>query len=71
MNRVFFIFAAVKNGIVYEIWGELEGNSLDTLLKDPRYPDNPDSTETLNDFNAPMNRDEDYGARLTGYYQVL
>jgi hypothetical protein len=40
------------------------------LFKDSRYPDNPDNTQTLPSFSTPENRGDDYGAKVTAYYQV-
>ena len=40
------------------------------LFKDSRYPDNPDNTQTLPSFSTPENRGDNYGAKVTAYYQV-
>ena len=54
----------------FETWGNIPGNDLKILFQDPRYPDTPDNTEILSSFSTPQNRGDNYGARVTGYYQV-
>ena len=54
----------------FEVWENIGGTILKNLFKDPRYPDNPDKAQTLPSFSTPPNRGDNYGARVTGYYQV-
>ena len=54
----------------FETWENIPGNDLKMLFQDPRYPDNPDNTQTLPSFSTAENRGDKYGARVIGYYQV-
>ena len=54
----------------FDIWENIPGTSLKLLFKDKRYPDNPDKTQTLPSFATPPNIGDNYGARVTAYYQV-
>jgi hypothetical protein len=60
----------VERGLNFEVWENIPGNDLKMLFNDPRYPDNPDNTQTLPSLSTPENRGDNYGARVTGYYQV-
>ena len=53
-----------------DIWENIPGMYLEQLFKDKRYPDNPDKSQTLPSFSTPPNRGDNYGARVTAYYQV-
>ena len=66
----FFYIVAPSPGIIFEIWDNIGGNRLGRLRKDPRYPNNPSKTETLTAFDTPVNRGNNYGARVITYYQV-
>lgn len=50
-----------------EIWTGVAGNTLDALLDAPRFPNNPNKSETLTSLDAPRNGDKDYGQRIAGY----
>ena len=54
----------------FDIWENIPGTSLKLLFKDKRYPDNPDKTQALPSFTTPPNRGDNYGGRVTAYYQV-
>ena len=54
----------------FESWENIPSNDLKALFSDPRYPDNPDNTQTLPSFSTPENRGDNYGVRVTTYYQV-
>ena len=70
-EKLYLLFiAAVEAGVQFETWTAIAGFQLKNLMKDPRYPDNPDKTETLQTFDAPVDRGGDYGARFTAYYVV-
>ena len=69
-NFVIFFTAIAKPGVNLEIWENIRGNDLKKLFDDSRFPDNPDDTQTLPSFSTPLNRGDNYGARVTAYYQV-
>lgn len=70
LNKLLLSLAPAKRGVNFDIWENIPGNDLKLLFKDKRYPDNPDKTQALPSFSTPQNRGDNYGARVTGYYQV-
>ena len=66
----FFFVTAPQPGVNFEIWDNIPGMRLQALRSDPRFPNNPSKTENLNSFDTPLNRADNYGARVTTYYQV-
>ncbi|HEY9171019.1 MAG TPA: PA14 domain-containing protein, partial [Verrucomicrobiae bacterium] len=52
--------------ILYEWWLNVGGSSLSVLRGSPDYPDNPSGTLPLASFEAPANRDDNFGARMRG-----
>ena len=69
--KTFFRIAAAQRGVTFEIWENIPTHKLQKLISDPRFPSNPDKTETLETFDTPVNRAENYGARVITYYQVI
>ena len=67
----FFLVAPALPGVSFEIWENIGGLTLDVLFKDPRYPNNPDRIQTLSSFDTPVNRADNYGARVITYYLVI
>lgn len=52
-------------GILREVWTDISGTTVETLLADPRFPDAPDIREFLTyDLEAPTDYGDDYGQRL-------
>ena len=68
-----------SHGIHFEMWLEMDGYSVETLLKDPKFPNTPDIRALAHSFKEPPNLGESYGSRLyawfappeTGNYQFL
>src|SRR4051812_37269246 len=54
--------------ILREVWTGISGTAVSDLTSDPRYPNQPSSTNYLTSlFEAPTDVDENYGQRLRGY----
>ena len=54
--------------ILREVWSDLAGGSVADLTSDPRYPNQPTSTNLVTDvFEAPIDVEENYGQRMHGY----
>jgi hypothetical protein len=63
-------FTTTLNGlgtIVFEIWEDFTGTTLDELLEDPLYPDNPTRTEVYTEFGTADSIGDNYGARIHGW----
>jgi len=52
--------------IVLEIWENITGSSVDNLRDDPRYPDQPDSTQPVTELAWDPDMDN-YGGRIHGW----
>ncbi|MGB1252385.1 MAG: PKD domain-containing protein [Candidatus Promineifilaceae bacterium] len=59
--------ACNTNGVQYELWAKIWSDKVSALLNDPRYPDSPDSSSTLNTLVVPSNVGNAYGARMRAY----
>jgi hypothetical protein len=53
--------------ILYEFWSGIEGTDLNVLKNHPKFPDSPTGTQELTSFDGPVERDDNYGARIRGY----
>ena len=53
-----------------DIWYSIEGNKLENLESDPRFPDKPDATKELENMASPLNLGDNYGLRMTSYFMV-
>jgi hypothetical protein len=59
---------ACAGSILREVWTGISGTAVSDLTSDPRYPNQPSSTNYLTSlFEAPTDVDENYGQRLRGY----
>lgn len=58
---------AELGSITRDIWNDVPGYTVDDLVADPDYPDNPDVTETLDSFDSPHGNFEGGGQRIHGY----
>lgn len=52
--------------IVHEWWNNIPGGLLSDLENDPSFPEFPSGVGTLNSFEAPTDRGDDYGQRIRG-----
>jgi hypothetical protein len=48
-------------------WNDIPGNTLNYLLSDPDFPDNPDQTGEINIFDGPKDIGSNFGTRILGY----
>ena len=63
----------------FELWLEMDGYSIKSLKKDPRFPHTPDIRTLAHNFREPTDLGESYASRLyawfappeTGNYQFL
>ena len=53
--------------ILYEYWSGIEGNELKALTGHPKFPHAPSGSQELTAFDGPTDRDDNYGARISGY----
>lgn len=56
-----------ESGLRMEVYENIPGNTVDDLLSSDKYPDQPDRTEYVEEFEAPADVMENYGVRLSGY----
>ncbi|MCL3780806.1 DUF2341 domain-containing protein [Prolixibacteraceae bacterium JC049] len=59
--------AQINGKLKAEYWNNIAGNPISNLTNDPRYPDNPSSSELLSQFDAPRDRGSNFGGKLSGY----
>ncbi|HOY59586.1 MAG TPA: immunoglobulin domain-containing protein, partial [Verrucomicrobiota bacterium] len=59
--------AAHGGGLLREVYTDIPGARLDDLFNSAKYPDRPDLTEILPEFEAPTDVMDDYGQRLRGF----
>jgi len=55
--------------VISERWDNIDGDNLDALKSDLRYPNNPDVTEILTQFSSDLDLDS-YGGRIYGWVYV-
>jgi hypothetical protein len=53
--------------IAHEVWTNLPGANVDSLVRSGRLQSPPDQTRALTAFEAPSNIGDNYGARIRGY----
>ncbi len=53
--------------ILYEYWSGIEGTDLRALTSNPKFPGSPSGSQELTSFDAPVDRDDNFGARISGY----
>jgi hypothetical protein len=55
------------NGVKREVYSNISGSSINSLILHPSYPDNPSSTQLIKTrFEAPVNVADNYGQRMHG-----
>ena len=59
--------AARGQSLLREVYENISGGTVDDLLASPRFPNNPDSTNYISEFEAPIDVLENYGQRVRGY----
>ncbi|MDQ8181858.1 DUF1800 family protein [Pelagicoccus sp. SDUM812005] len=58
---------AQENGVLREVWSNIEGSGIQNLLSSPNYPQAPTLRDALSDFGSPVNFASHYGTRLRAY----
>ncbi len=58
---------STQNGLLREVWTEITGTTVASLVADPSYQGDPDLTEILAQAQTPENSGSNYGARLRGW----
>jgi len=48
-------------------WDNIAGTSVDSLVSLDRFPENPDTLQTINELSRQINRGDNYGALIRGY----
>lgn len=56
-----------SQGLRAQTWFGIDGNSLSTLRDHPNYPETPDTTIVLDDFETRVDYANSYGTRVQGY----
>lgn len=56
-----------QGGLLYERFENIGGSSLNQLRAAASFPDSPDHTEVITEFNAPSRIMDSYGVRVRGY----
>jgi PA14 domain-containing protein/von Willebrand factor type A domain-containing protein len=59
--------ATQKGALLYQYWEKVFGSEVKNLLQSKNYPQKPTGSKLLNQFEAPSNWNDNYGARLSGY----
>jgi hypothetical protein len=65
-----WIFTTTRPGLgtaIAERWNNIGSTDLNTLKNDPRYPNNPDVTETVTEFSWNGPDTDDYGGRIEAW----
>ena len=57
-----------QNSLNYEVYSGIGGVLISDLRNSPNFPDNPDITDTVAISEIPVDRFDNYGARLSGYF---
>lgn len=57
-----------ENSLRYDIYTDIQGLLISDLRASPKFPDNPDITQTVNISEIPPHQRDFYGARLSGYF---
>ena len=55
----------------YEIWKNVGGSRLSNLQAESRFPNKPDEVTMLKVFDAPKDRGDSYGSRISGFFRVF
>ncbi|MBK1827208.1 cadherin domain-containing protein [Haloferula rosea] len=58
---------SVSDGVLMETWTGISGGSVGNLTGDADFPDNPDASEVRSLFEAPTNRADSFGTRMTAH----
>jgi len=58
---------AVTNTLTRDAWYNVPGTSVNNLINDPDFPDNPDFTEEVSIFEGEQDWGWNYGSRIYGY----
>ena len=53
--------------VLYEIWEDVTGTSVNNLTSDARYPSSPTTVSELESWEIPTDKDDNYGTRIRGY----
>jgi hypothetical protein len=59
--------SASAGGLLQELYVDIGGNSVANLTNSFKFPDSPDSSNILLEFEAPINIGQNYGQRLRGF----
>ncbi len=59
--------AQPANGLLREVFLNIGGGGVSDLLASPRYPNQPDQSDYLTDFETPSDVFDNYGMRVRGY----
>ena len=62
--------ALVGQGVLYEEWAGVNGNSLEDLISYPEFPGNPSATMVRPSFDAFVDKADNFGARMSGWVKA-
>ena len=62
-----FVRGGVPGSLLLETWNNIRGNRTEDLTWSKRYTQTPDQSEFLSSAETPVNRADNFGARMRGY----
>ena len=57
-------------GVLREVYTSIIGDTVEELYRHEKFPNKPDISEVLSEFDATFNDTEGYGQRLSAFYHV-
>lgn len=57
-------------GVLREVYTSIIGDTVEELYRHENFPNKPDISEVLSEFDAAFNDTEGYGQRLSAFYHV-
>ncbi len=64
-------YGALKEGLVREVWNNINGSYVANLTSNARYPNSPDSRSVITGgFTVPNNFGDNYGQRVHGFFRA-
>ena len=60
----------MTSGLVREVFTNLKRDltGMPSLNADPKFPDEPDAKDNIDDFDAPFNIGDHYGQKISGWF---
>ena len=65
-----YVFHPLIVGVLREVYTSIIGDTVEELYRHDKFPNKPDISEVLSEFDATFNDTEGYGQRLSAFYHV-